>query len=222
MASLLTRQYWIAREYLQKYLEIATNPYAIVELGRLFQVRDQMDAALLAYERVISIRSSSPAMTFGLIEAGNVNLNLGNTPQAIANYRDAVEQSPQNIAAHFNLGMALIRSAQKAEALLHFEKAVAIFEQQQLGRLDPQQTANRLQSFGQAYWFLGKKERALELLSRAIEAAGTVQHGKIFSSIQYRWAPSEEFREETAGLIREIEGRDVPKFPDAKTGSASR
>ena len=142
-----------------------------------------------------------------LVDVGNSYLRLGNVSEAVRYYHRALEQGPQLLASNFNFAIALARQERRAEALPYFEKAIAIFERQQdqLVRAGGPQTANLLQALGQAYAYVGKTRKSLDLLSRSVETAGAVQHGKIFSSIQYRWVPPEEFKEETQLLMLQIE-----------------
>jgi tetratricopeptide (TPR) repeat protein len=201
------QQYSTAHEYLRRYLSVATNPSIVLDLGKTFELRDQTQAALEAFEKVTGMDTPPPLLTGALVEVGNSHLRLGNASEAVSYYRRALEKGPQVLAANFNLAVALARLERRGEAVPYFEKAIAIFEQQQqqLVRTGAPQTANVLQALGQAYAYIGKNGKALDLFSRAVETARVVQHGKIFSSIQYRWVLPEEFKEETQLLAHEVE-----------------
>jgi tetratricopeptide (TPR) repeat protein len=207
VASLSLQQYSVAREYLGRYLLVASNPRVVLDLAKTFEFRDQIEATMEALEKVLVMNALPPQFVGALVDLGNSYLRLGNVSEAVSYYHRALEQSPQLLAANFNLAIALARQERRSEALPYFEKAIAIFEQQQeqLVRTGGPQTANLFQALGQAYAYTGKNQKSLALLSRAVETINLVRHGRVFSSIQYRWVMPEEFEKETQLLAHEVE-----------------
>ena len=57
---------------------------------------------------------------------GNLQLDAGQTEQAIAHFQRALEFSPNNASTHNDLGIALFRIGRVDKAIIQFRKAVAL------------------------------------------------------------------------------------------------
>ena len=82
--------------------------------------------------------------------AGSAAYAAGDVEGALKKYQDAIARNPEDAEAHSNLGQVLVRLGRPAEALPHFDRAIALIE----GRW--------------AYHF--NRARALKLLGRLDES----------------------------------------------------
>src|SRR5439155_12488105 len=68
----------------------------------------------------------APHGAWGYVERGNQHLERVDFDAAIADYTEAIRLKPNDPAAYFNRGLALIRKGQPAEALPDFDRAIAL------------------------------------------------------------------------------------------------
>ncbi len=78
--------------------------------------------------------------------------------------------------------------------------ALDLFEHFPVSKYPPQDGANIFQAISRAFMVLAEPERARAALGEALRVASTVQT-QIFSCVQYRYVPAEEFRQETKRLV---------------------
>src|SRR5205807_14241 len=87
-------------------------------------------------------------------------------------------------------------------AIEYFSKAVELYEKKDFGPISSATTANLSQAMSHAYLAIGKTDRAIESLERALTLAKKATRSVIFSSITYREATVSQFVEETQFLLR--------------------
>jgi tetratricopeptide (TPR) repeat protein len=87
---------------------------AYAELSRVYAERDQWRSAREVLLQGLVQLPHDHALSFQL---GNVYLNDGNLEKAPAAFRCTLESQPDNLAATFNLGLALVRLGRNAEAI---------------------------------------------------------------------------------------------------------
>ena len=58
--------------------------------------------------------------------AGNFVYAAGDYAAALAHYQAAIEADPSDAESHSNLGQVLVRAEREADALPHFERAIAL------------------------------------------------------------------------------------------------
>ena len=91
-------------------------------VGQALAERGQMDRAILAFQRALSIRQE--AMTYNNL--GNAHGVKGTFEQAAAAYRKAVELDPQFAEAWMNLGVTAMRAGAPAMAVDGFRQAAVL------------------------------------------------------------------------------------------------
>ncbi|XP_010270637.1 PREDICTED: tetratricopeptide repeat protein SKI3 [Nelumbo nucifera] len=74
-------------------------------LGLAYQRLGMFTAAIKSYGRAIELENSR---VFALIESGNILLTLGSFRKGVEQFRQALETSPCNIAAHYGLASGLL------------------------------------------------------------------------------------------------------------------
>ena len=126
-ASISPAQPWQARCAILAS-DLAGNPIHVV-------VRDQKGVVVLDYTLD---RDASPIMHDALeaqgepetseafAQLGLKHENFDNREQALIAYRKSIELSPGNRAAHFRLGLMLLRAADLTAAARHFQEAVSL------------------------------------------------------------------------------------------------
>jgi hypothetical protein len=93
--------------------------------------------------------------------------------------------------------------------LKYFAKSVAIFEQSQGLNGLPVDVANQVQAMSQAYAYLGKNERAVELIREAIRLSDLIP-STVYSSFQYKNIPAARFKEESENFLNTLAAAGVP------------
>lgn len=91
--------------------------------GALRHSPDELDQAITAYRKAISLRPDYPDAHKALAE---IFQKQGNPAEAIALYRDAVRASPNYYRAHSDLAVALHKDGQIDEAIVEFEEAIRL------------------------------------------------------------------------------------------------
>ena len=193
-----------AISYLDGFLATSSDVDEMVSLGNMFEMRGIVEPTRKIYERAVELAKSPEKGPH--IDLGNVYMALKEVDLALREYGQLVKSDPSSLAAVYNYGYALSLSGDP-RARGYFERAIDIFEQ-----ADEERTAaervNALQAMSHAYMFVGKKQKALELLTDALERAKKQPAGRrIFSSIQYKYIPTKEFIQETALLRRKVSRR---------------
>src|SRR5205807_1346818 len=69
---------------------------------------------------------SQPDSVSPQLALGQVYLDQGNVPQAIAAFKTAIEKAPQGPSGYYYLGLAYRRQQKNQEALTAFEKALSL------------------------------------------------------------------------------------------------
>jgi tetratricopeptide (TPR) repeat protein len=85
---------------------------AAYDRARLPQDRGQLDQCCSAYRTLLA---RSPHLGETRLNLANALMAMGNSPQAIVEYRRAVALLPDSVEAHFNLGLALLQSGDWVE-----------------------------------------------------------------------------------------------------------
>jgi superkiller protein 3 len=112
-----------AREQCRKAIDLdSRNASAYNSLGNVLKDATSYTEAVAAYERALEIDSSFPAYS-----------NLVTTLRLQGNYRKAINVArmgvavfPDSAVAYYDLGMALLESGQKEEALDEFKQVIRL------------------------------------------------------------------------------------------------
>ncbi|MDP6418827.1 MAG: tetratricopeptide repeat protein [Candidatus Krumholzibacteria bacterium] len=119
----------------QSYLDSALYAYenaalkmgdflpAVGSVGRLYDEREDYDQAVYWYEKALEL---APLHVPTLCNAGGAEYNRGNVNAAMDFYRRALAADPGSQDAHYNLGVAFAESRMYGEAVVEWEKVVAI------------------------------------------------------------------------------------------------
>jgi tetratricopeptide (TPR) repeat protein len=176
--------------------EVPDDPRATNELGNAYRDDGKVLEALALYEKAIKIDPENPGPN---LNAGFIQLRLGNLETAEWHYREALRKKPDYPDAHLNLGNVLVSRGRQAEALEHYDMALKQkpdFFEALMARANTLGTLNRFQEslafyveamrrrpdrfevysdLGTAYFKMGRFEEALrsyyEALQRQPEAA---------------------------------------------------
>ncbi|MGB0749476.1 MAG: sulfotransferase [Magnetospiraceae bacterium] len=160
------------------------NPTIHMERGTLLQALGQADAAIAAYEAVLTLQ---PAMSEAHNNLGTVYFTGGNLEQALIHHEKAVSLSPANTAARVNLANTLTACSDAAAAEKQFRAAL---------RLDPSQ-ADALNNLGNLLQKQGRVADAEGLYRQALaqrpEDASTLKNlgtavlklGRLADAAQY-------------------------------------
>ncbi|MDH4110889.1 MAG: tetratricopeptide repeat protein [Gammaproteobacteria bacterium] len=148
-----------ALEHLQKFAD--TYPNYAVEMvqaqAQLLATAERYDEALEVYDRVRNYRPDEEGVLLGRAE---LLLRMGRLDDAIAQYRQAVEQFPESATSLNALGYTLAdRTTEYDEAQRLIKKAL---------KLDPDSPAI-IDSWGWVLYRQGKLEQALKELRRAYQ-----------------------------------------------------
>jgi tetratricopeptide (TPR) repeat protein len=202
-----------AREYLSRFLASDFNPAVAFRIARAFAFRDQAEAAIEALEKVAEKDHEVAAVASS--EIGNLYLRLGAPEKALRHFEKSIDKSPNSLVTAYNIGATLVRLGRTADSIEWIERAIALFERTKArGRL-PGESASLLQAMSQAY-ATTSGGRAIELLNESVAIAKTVPTA-IFSFVQYRNIPPEEFVDENVKLLANLMSRVplAPKIDDA-------
>src|SRR6266540_2691408 len=86
--------------------------------------------------------------------------------EAIAEFREAIRLKPDNLFAHYKLGLAYVEAGRYAEGEATCEGALAITREKQPGEFD---LSNLLTCLGEAKFRLGKDDEAINAFRRVAE-----------------------------------------------------
>lgn len=68
---------------------------------------------------------AKPATAEQLVQAGLLQLNQGDTDAALGTFQQAAKKQPDNVFAHYNIGVILQQQGRTAEALAAYGRALA-------------------------------------------------------------------------------------------------
>ena len=92
-------------------------------LAKLDQLEGRVDDAIQRFRAVNSLR---PEFVAALVNLGNVYLELNRLDEAKTTFASALQKEANNPAAHYGLGQVALSKRTYAEAVEHFEKALAL------------------------------------------------------------------------------------------------
>jgi len=116
-------------------------------LAKLNQLEGHADDAIRVYRSALSLQ---PDLIPALVNLGNIYLELDRLEDARTSFASALEKQSNNPAAHYGLGQLALSKRSYAEAVEHFEKALALAPE-----------ANRIHyALAMAYRGLGNTEKA--------------------------------------------------------------
>lgn len=211
---LFARQMDEARKNLSRYLSSEFNTNVAFRIARAFAFRDQSEAAIEAFEK-IALRDPDLAASASE-EIGNLYLRLNTPERALRHYELSVERVPNSFISAYNVAVTLEKLGRRTESLEWFTRATTLFDRSKFrGRL-PGEGASLLQAMGRAYDLIGDPKRAINLLNESIASAKGVPTS-IFSFVQYRNVPAEEFLRENERLMANVVGYSPPVDKSAET-----
>jgi len=92
-------------------------------IGWVYFQKDQMDAAIEEFEKVVEINPYHAEAYYNL---GSAFAQKGQVDKAVVQYQRALELKPDYADACYNLGNALIQKGQVDEAIVQYQKALGI------------------------------------------------------------------------------------------------
>jgi Flp pilus assembly protein TadD len=129
MLGTVLRQQGLTEEALAEFrATIKYNPTsaeAHLSVGQMLRQSGDRAGAAAAFEeaeRLNKRKADAQASTFA-VGVGLEKLKAGDLPGAIERFREAVRLAPENPQAHYQLGLALHRTGERAEAQTHFAEA---------------------------------------------------------------------------------------------------
>ena len=103
---------------------------ALTSLGTAYFRKGDVSKAKMYYDRALEI---NPSLVFTRNELGKMYLSLGNEFDAIKEFKMAINGFPNYDEAHFNLGMAYLKSGNRQLACNSFNKVVSLTPSSKLG-----------------------------------------------------------------------------------------
>ncbi|MCG2591094.1 tetratricopeptide repeat protein, partial [Rhodohalobacter sulfatireducens] len=184
---LLIRNYDKALEYVERFRELAENPFYFV----VFTIRSGLakNGTLEVYENLWDqINTSDPAIEEPM-HYGHYNRFKRNWDEALRSYKNS-----NDIYAQYFIGTVLERLGNKSEALTYYEAAKNDWEQ--LLEEYPNNPIYR-SALGKVYTRLGNIDKAIQEGKRALEISSTQPHyvGTWFEydlAEIYAWSSNEE------------------------------
>lgn len=95
-------------------------------LGLAYQRLSMFTAAIKSYGRAIELEESR---VFALVQSGYVYLMLGSHRKGVEQFQQALEISPQNLAAHYGLGCALLELSKECISSGAFSWGASVLEE---------------------------------------------------------------------------------------------
>jgi tetratricopeptide (TPR) repeat protein len=188
------------------YIDHAHSAGELFGVAEMFALRGEVDTAVRAYEGALALVKPDDRQAYlSMAELGNLFLSRRDAEKALPYVKRALELEPNSMASCFNYAFALELIGRYDEAGELYRKTSKIFEKTDLSIIPPTSRANTLQAIAHCYRFLNQKDVAVQCLRRASKIADTVPNGRIFSVVQYRFIPSNEFKLETEALLRDLE-----------------
>jgi len=99
------------------------DPELLNNLGLTLEHLNQIDAALVRFERATHVNPRNWTYHFNLAHAISLRHGLD---RAVAEYQIAADLMPTNYATHYNLGMTLRRKGDELSAIPVFQKGIEI------------------------------------------------------------------------------------------------
>jgi len=209
-----------AVEYYSAFLKVATDSRSIVRITGVFSDSGEPEKALEGFTRMLQLE---PKNRDAYISLAQTRMQLKHFPEAIDAYKRAAVLEPTDLVAVYNLGFALSRVGDP-EAKEHFEVAVRLFEQIDPSSRTPLWMANAFEAISHAYLGIGRPDKAVQVLRRAIQIAERLGPERVFSSIEYQYVPVKRFISEAKQLLAVAErvasedgaSRESGRVPDDK------
>ena len=104
-----------------------TNPEVQLEIGELLQAQNDLDGALVAYQRAIAVRPNLVEAHAGI---GEIQLEKQDFSGAITTFLRVIRLAPDRAEAYYNMGAALKARDRKSEAIEAFKQALDTYRQQ--------------------------------------------------------------------------------------------
>jgi len=196
-----TGKFLQAKRYLSRFLASDFDPTTAFQIGRAFAFHNQAESAIQVFKKLSSKDREMTAITSK--EIGNLYLRLGIPKKAERFYQQLLKKSPNDLVGTYNMGAALSRLGRHSDAKEWFQKAIALFERPETRSKLPGEAAGRLQMMSQAYAATGAMGQAITLLNEAISKLKSVKT-EVFSSLQYKSIPRQEFVEESRRLLADF------------------
>jgi tetratricopeptide (TPR) repeat protein/cellulose biosynthesis protein BcsQ len=215
-----------AKRYLSRFLASDFDPTAAFQIGRAFAFHNQAESAIQVFKK-LSVKDGEMAAITSR-EIGNLYLRLGMPKKAQRYYQQLLRRSPNDLAGTYNMGAVLSRLGRHSDAKDWFQKAIALFERPETRGKLPGEAAGRLQMMSQAYAATGAMGQAITLLNEAISKLNRVKT-EVFSSLQYKSIPRQEFVEESRRLLADftkraphtLERKRLNSSPDSEASVAT-
>jgi tetratricopeptide (TPR) repeat protein len=212
-----TGKFLQAKRYLSKFLRSDFDPTAAFQIGRAFAFHNQAESAIQVFKKLSAKDREMAAVTSK--EIGNLYLRLGMPKRAQRYYQQLLKKLPNDLAGTYNMGAVLSRLGRQSDAKEWFQRAIALFERPETRSKLPGEAAARLQMMSQAYAATGEWGQAINLLNEAISKLKNVKT-EVFSSLQYKTVPRQDFVEESRGLLADFT-KQAPHTLDRKQLNSS-
>lgn len=193
-----------AKRYLSRFLASDFDASAAFQIGRAFAFYNQAESAIQVFKKLSAKDREMAAITSK--EIGNLYQRLGMPKKAERYYEQLLRRSPNDLSGTYNMGAVLARLGRHSDAKEWFQKAIALFERPETRSKLPGEAAGRLQMMSQAYAATGAMGQAINLLNEAISKLKRVKT-EVFSSLQYKSIPRQEFVEESRRLLADFTKR---------------
>jgi len=191
-----------ASVWFDKYIYASKNPKAIISLCEEFKSANQVDPAIRGFIQALSMLKETD-MGSRLPAIGSLAvlyIAKRDTGGALTYSKEWIALAPNLLQANYNYAYALMLAGRLIEAKEYFTKSLDLFENTPVVKYAPQIGANLHQAISRAFIVLARPDKGREALMEALKVASTVQT-PIFSCLQYRYVPAEEFRQETERLV---------------------
>jgi tetratricopeptide (TPR) repeat protein len=104
-------------------LELEAKATLLFELGLLFAAEQDLNNAILSWEKALEIKPDNDAAWYN---RGNAQAALGHYEESIASYDKAIEIKADDHEAWYNRGISLANLGRYEEAIASYEKALEI------------------------------------------------------------------------------------------------
>ena len=143
---------------------------ARLALGRTFLEMERWSDAAAEFERL----AADPTFvrpTRALVNLGWAHYKSGDLKRAKGDFEGALALDRANYVAHLDLGIVYYEQGELVEAVTHFEECVNILAERPVKVYGPVEAEARYR-MAQAYIRLGKRDRALDSLTIAVDRGG--------------------------------------------------
>ncbi|GMU36451.1 MAG: tetratricopeptide repeat protein [Phycisphaerae bacterium] len=187
----------------------ARDPEPLYRYGEFLLARKRPDEALAQFEAALRIQPAYTEASAGADRARAALRQAGDSDEAIAEYRAALQTNPDDLATLIKLGGALVRRDRADEAVAPLERALS---------LAPGNSTVR-QALAEAYRRKGRRKDAIRVLS---EAESLASSAVLQTALAWLLATSveDELRDgrralELARRAEQSAGSEVPQVLDA-------